>query len=349
MNIPTFSYNLVKKIAAYAVCMASLASCGTIYDGEGDCPTSSWHIKFRYDWNIKFADAFANEVKSVNVYFFDEDGLFIKQYAESGDALKTGNYTLPVEATPGTYQIVTWGGLKGHEQFAVQDMIPGVSTIDQLTCKMARQQQTGRATEGEYIVNKDLNSPNALFHAYQTVTITDERGKYEIPVSLKKNTNTIRVILQHMSGEDIKSEDFDFRITDENGLMNFDNTLLPDAPLTYLPWYTGNGKSDITTSEGEQTLNVAVADFTVGRLMTNHSPRLTVTSKLSGETVLSIPLVDYFLMVKGNYRKDMSDQDYLDRQDEYSLTFFLDNAHRWDKVNIIINSWKLVINQETIG
>ena len=40
---------------------------GLIYDGEGDCSVS-YRVKFRYDYNMKFADAFAHEVDVVTLY-----------------------------------------------------------------------------------------------------------------------------------------------------------------------------------------------------------------------------------------------------------------------------------------
>ena len=40
----------------------------------------------------------------------------------------------------------------------------------------------------------------------------------------------------------------------------------------------------------------------------------------------------------------MSDQEYLDRQDEYNLTFFLDEHGLWTTSVIIINSWSVVLN-----
>ena len=84
------------------------------------------------------------------------------------------------------------------------------------------------------------------------------------------------------------------------------------------------------------------SELTVGRLMADMEPVLTVTND-KGEKVLSIPLVDYALMVKGHYNRDMSDQEYLDRQDEYNLTFFLDENNQWMSAYIYINSWKVVL------
>ena len=94
-------------------------------------------------------------------------------------------------------------------------------------------------------------------------------------------------------------------------------------------------------------LNAAVAEFTVGRLVLGHHPRLTVTNQ-RGETIFSIPLIDYALLVKGYYNRDMDDQEYLDRQDEYNMVFFLDENDRWMNAYIYINSWKVVLQNADI-
>ena len=89
--------------------------------------------------------------------------------------------------------------------------------------------------------------------------------------------------------------------------------------------------------------SAAIAELTVPRLVKGQQTRLTVTNKETGKTVFSIPLIDYALLVKGFYNKDMDDQEYLDRQDEYDMVFFLDEGDRWLDTYIYINSWKIVL------
>jgi hypothetical protein len=49
-------------------------------------------------------------------------------------------------------------------------------------------------------------------------------------------------------------------------------------------------------------------------------------------------------MIKGHYNGSMTDQDFLDREDKFSLTFFLDELGNWVSATVIINSWHLVLN-----
>ncbi len=40
----------------------------------------------------------------------------------------------------------------------------------------------------------------------------------------------------------------------------------------------------------------------------------------------------------------MSNQEYLYRQDEYPMTFFLDENNQWINSVIYINAWRIVLN-----
>ena len=186
-----------------------------------------------------------------------------------------------------------------------------------------------------------------LFHGIATdQDFTENPGsERRATVYLTKNTNVVRIVLQHLSGETVNADDFEFTITDDNGWMAADNSLLDDETLTYHAWSVYDGEAalgDDAESEGITSVGAAIAELTVGRLMTDHRPILTIRNK-SGETILSIPLIDYCLLVKGNYNRSMSDQEYLDRQDEYNMVFFLDENDRWVNSTIYINSWKVVL------
>lgn len=55
-------------LSATVLALGTTVSCdGLIYDGEGDCAVT-YRVKFRYDMNMKFADAFSHEVSRVTLY-----------------------------------------------------------------------------------------------------------------------------------------------------------------------------------------------------------------------------------------------------------------------------------------
>ena len=320
--------------------MLGMASCesGLIFEGEGDCGVY-YRIRFKYDYNIKFADAFANEVNSVVLYVFNENDVLVDEIATTDkEALASGTYEIPLELLPGNYTLVAWGGLMEEESF---DMLPttvvGMTKLQELQVKMHRQYDA----EGNATVSEDLLP---LFHGTMPLEVVNEPGTHTKTMSLMKNTNVIRILLHEMSGHDVDANKFSFEIKDNNGLYDWDNTLLDDEMITYSAWHQSTGSADMENySRAVTSINVALAELTIGRMRAGQSPVLHIKNRETGEDVFRIPLADYALLVKGNYREKMDDQEYLDRQDEYTMTFFLDEGE-WVSSVIYINSWRVVLN-----
>ena len=78
--------------------------------------------------------------------------------------------------------------------------------------------------------------------------------------------------------------------------------------------------------------------------MATGGPRLEITSRKTGNKVLSIPLVSYLLLLKSEQFSWMSSQEYLDRENRWSMIFFLDKGDHWWAVSIVINGWTVRIN-----
>lgn len=326
-----------------------LTACdGVIYDDEGDCSVT-YRVKFRYDHNLKFADAFAHEVKSVTLYVIDDNGSIVWQRTESGEALQAEDYAMTVDIEPGTYDLMAWcsGSETGQESFT----IPDSNVKTGLTCTLNRE----RDDDGSACVRDGLN--HLYYGRLEAQTFGETEGIYTYTVPLIKDTNSVRVVLQHLSGLPVDKDKFTFAITDDNGSMDWDNSLLPDETIKYYAWHTEQGEAEIGEPAGQgravsgigsrSTFSAAIAELTVARLIKGRQPRLTITND-SGETIFSYPLIDLALMVKGYDNRDMDDQEYLDRQDEYNMVFFLDEGDRWLSAYIYINSWKIVLQQTGI-
>ena len=341
MGMETLSY--IRKIGARCLggvlCMLMLTACDSvIYDYEGDCSVT-YRLKFRYDWNMAFADAFAREVETVTLYVLDSEGRIVWRKTEEGEALAAEDYAMTVDVEPGTYDLLAWCGTRERGSFDV----PDTGHREGLTCTLRREHDE----DGNAYCDRDLDR---LFHGYVRGQVFCSReGVHTYEVPLMKNTNNIRVVLQHLSGEAIDKGQFEFSITDDNGTMDWNNAVLPDEPVTYYAWREDAGKAEFAEDAPEEgvlsSLSAVIAELTVPRLMTDHADRarLVIRNRENGETVVSIPLIDAVLLVKGYYNREMSDQEYLDRQDVFSLTFFLDEDNRWMDAYIYINSWKVVL------
>ncbi|MBR5133154.1 MAG: FimB/Mfa2 family fimbrial subunit [Alistipes sp.] len=327
--------------SAMVVAMLATSSCksGLIFDGEGDCGIY-YRIRFKYDYNIKFADAFANEVNSVALYIFDHDNILVDTITTTDkQALSSGSFEIPLELEPGRYTLLAWGGLMNEESFdLLADAKIGTTKLEEMQVMMHRQHNDA----GEATVSDDLLP---LFHGTLPLEVTDKPGTYTETMSLAKDTNSVRILLHEMSGHDVDADKFLFEIRDSNGLYDWDNTLLNDEMITYSAWYQTTGSADMEeyASRTVTEVNVALAELTIGRMRADKSPILHIKSRETGEELVRLPLADYALLVKGYYRKDMSDQEYLDRQDEYTMTLFLDEGE-WVSSVIYINSWRVVLN-----
>lgn len=321
--------------------MLGASSCENelIFEGEGDCGVY-YRIRFKYDYNIKFADAFANEVNSVALYVFDENDVLVEEIATTDkEALSSGSFEIPLELEPGKYTLLAWGGLMNEESF---DMLAqtesGMTKLQELQIRMHRQYDD----QDNAKVSEDLLP---LFHGTMPLEVTSVPGTYTETMSLMKNTNVIRILLHEMSGEEMDADKFIFEINDDNGFYDWDNTLLDDEMITYSAWHQQTGSAEVEDGDVKATtsVSVALAELTIGRMRAGSSPVLHIRNRETGEDVFRIPVADYALLVKGNYRKNMSDQEYLDRQDEYTMTFFLDEGE-WVSSVVYINSWRVVLN-----
>lgn len=329
-----------------------LASCdGMIYDEEGDCDPH-YKVRFVYDRNLKYTDAFAAEVDEVTLYIVDTDGTIVWQKHEAGDELKSGSYLMDVEGLPpGTYSLIAWCGSGYNTDFAIADDITKHTDL-QATLGGRTPQEAGWDFAGS-AVRDDFRD---LYHGkLMDVTFTDEQGVHIYDVRLTKDTNDVHVVLQHLSGDAVDDDDFVFTIVEENGYLDWDNTILADEPLTYyahtvtsgsagveVPDYKGDGEGN--ESRAITAVRCAVADFQVSRITPEKRCMVRIYRKSDKSLIASIPLADYALMTKGKH-KALSNEDYLDYRDDYSLVLFLDENGRWVSSQIYINSWHLILQE----
>ncbi len=339
-------FNHLRNIAVLLSVAFGLTACnGLIYDDEGDCDPY-YKVRFVYENNLKFADAFHNEVFEVTLYLVDPaSGQIVWQKHESGDELRRQGYLMDVDVDPGHYTLVAWCGEGHRTHFSVAD----ATVHTGLRCRLDERKSLA---DGGAAVNTELNR---LYHGKEeNVEFEDEQGTHIKTVYLTKDTNAVHIVLQQLSGESVDHRDFTFTIEGENGLMDWDNTLMPDEKLIYSPHDTYSGIAGVdvpdygTPQDGRAITQVgaAVAHHTISRLVKGEDVRVKIYNK-EGELIVSVPFIDYALLVKGKYRRPdgtmLTDQEYLDYQDDYSMVFFIDEGNRWVNSQIIINSWHIVL------
>ncbi len=322
---------LPRLLALVLACTAAAACNGFIFEDEGDCSVV-YRVKFRYDMNMKYADAFPHEVRAVTLYALDEGGSIVWKKSESGAALAAEGYSMVVDVPAGKYDLLAWCDADEYKSW---NFISDAASRQDLGCSL----NAKLAADGTAYTDSRLD--DLYYASLSDVDFTADEGEVVTTMSLVKDTKQFKLILQHLSGEAVDADKFEFLIWADNAAMDSDNSLRPGTSVEYRAWAVSTGSAS-TKAEGSE-LNLALAELSTGRLVKGHSPRLIVRLKDSGKTVLSVPLIDYALLIKGHYNSDIDDQEYLDRQDEYNMIFFLDENDSWVNTFIYINSWKVVL------
>ncbi len=189
---------------------------------------------------------------------------------------------------------------------------------------------------------------NADDFSYQ---ITNANGdiSYEVTrhtIGLVRDTKQLTISL-HQTDEpaNINADDFSYQITNANGDISYDNSLLPDEELTYTPYYTWT--TEFKDTEGNVKERTAHAALMFSRLIWHPAEEndknaiLTITNKTTGEEVARINLADFLAQGRGAFEaRHYSEQEFLDREYDYKLDFFLQgNQWKYVQLSISILDW----------
>ena len=369
-----------KLVCISAIALTSLSSC--MKDEITSCPTAKLSLKFDYTYNVKEADAFSAEVKNLNVYVFDKNGKFVDNYTESADKFETGHKMEITDLQAGKYTFVCLARdrqlatrAEGDEmEFSFASLTPGISTIDDLTERMGKPDDEG------YVEN-DKNFA-ALYTAQTTVDYKelDENGKTGNVVagnlSLMKCTKTYRIVLLPFDNEqtDFRPENFDVYIEGSAAWLDHKGDKVRNEPIYYLPYNSEHRYqySDNTTIEGDIIDQALVYDLSSSRMFEreNEWEQPSVKSSIRNsysyddKRIVIWDLRDkenprkvfdhslpWFLALCGERQgKNWGDQEYLDRQDHYILTFYVPDKRDYTlDAKVKVNGWVLNLQNTDLG
>lgn len=304
--------------------MAVMSSC--VYDDQSDC---TLNLKFRYVYNMQNADGFTHEADEVQVYIFDSNKQFVGKYSSPVGDEETCTMQLPLLKS-GKYTFVAWAYSKKEQgelaNFDLQES-GAPSSIEALSARLQR-------VEGK--ANHHLNS-----WLNGTLEAEVSGSNRNLTIDMMKCTNAIRVILMPArAGNTLESSDYDIHIEGRNGWLAYDASPYQPDSLTYYPYYQKLEKNSNNNNTAEID-NAVVADLNTSRIMYGSNPRLVVRNSKLDKELLNIDLA-WFLSLQaiGEHKSEWSNQEYLDRQDEYAMTFFIDND-TWMRARILVNGWAL--------
>ena len=325
-------FNKALAIIAVGAAVSITTSCESIYDDLDPCPQGV-RLRFVYDYNMEFANAFPSQVDCLTVLFYDENGRYVTTRTNTTDELHDENYRMTVDLAPGTYTIVSYGGMACEDASFHYVTDPATTALRDIRV----------ALNDDCLTSPVGTNLHPLFYGKIDVEIESTDMTYrEYTVKMMKDTNNLRVILQQIDGDPLDNADFDWMVTDNNTLFAWNNDIIPQTPVEYLPWARGNA-SPGDLPDGTPA-SVCWAEMSFSRLVTGNEPHLVITRRSDGYQVIDIPLINYLGLMKSEAYESMPLQEFLDRESRWDMIFFLDRNHAWLKTQIIVNDWVVRLN-----
>lgn len=370
--------NWFKLVCFSAIALTTMSSC--IKEDMDDCPPaiSKVALQFDYTYNVKQADAFAAEVKNINVYAFDENGKFFDSYIESREKFETGHTMEITGLKDGKYTFVCLARDRqvmsraedDEMEFSFASLTPGVSTIDDLTERMGKD-------NGEEIKNDKEFA--ALYTAKTQVDFQrlNQKGNEGTVVtstlSLMKCTKTYRIVLLPYENDqaDFKPENFDVRIEGSAAWLDHKGEKVKNEKITYLPYnmerranYDG-AHTEVNEEPVDQAL---IYDLSSSRMFERQSDRRVVRdgdkNDYDDKRIIITDLRDkdhpielfnhslpWFLALCGEkVNQNWNNQEYLDREDHYVLMFYVSDKRDYNMITKVnVNGWNVNIKDTELG
>lgn len=317
-----------------------------IFDDQGDCSVH-YRVPVTFRHNILDADALSSQVRNITLYVFDSHGRYVLRQSGSVPENMTDTYYMDLDLQPGNYEIVAWATGQSPMADAVAFSIGGngsPAAPADLTATLPLQGQAGSYNQDKDIV------PLFWGHVSGVECNAKDYGTITLPtIDLIKDTNVIKVILQNLDGTEMKEGDFRVEIEADNSRMDYMNNIMPFGNVSYGSWSSTllmleNGE---TKASAEDVPTGIMTENTTARIMAGDNTRLRVVRLSDNEPIINLKLAKYLIMVKGHYQGNYSDQEYLDRMDQHTLSFFIDADMNWYTVmGVNINGWTVVPEQE---
>lgn len=370
--------NWFKLVCFSAIALTTMSSC--IKEDMDDCPPaiSKVALQFDYTYNVKQADAFAAEVKNINVYAFDENGKFFDSYIESREKFETGHTMEITGLKDGKYTFVCLARDRqvmsraedDEMEFSFASLTPGVSTIDDLTERMGKD-------NGEEIKNDKEFA--ALYTAKTQVDFQrlNQKGNEGTVVtstlSLMKCTKTYRIVLLPYENDqaDFKPENFDVRIEGSAAWLDHKGEKVKNEKITYLPYnmerranYDG-AHTEVNEEPVDQAL---IYNLSSSRMFERQNDRRVVRdgdkNNYDDKRIIITDLRDkdnpielfnhslpWFLALCGEkVNQNWDDQEYLDREDHYVLMFYVSDKRDYNMITKVnVNGWNVNIKDTELG
>lgn len=317
----------------------TFTSCESIYDDELEPCPQGLQVRFIYDYTLEGGNAFMEQVDCLTLYVYDSNGNYVRTVTETSSVLADENYRMTLDLPAGDYHLMAYGGIECDEASFLHDDAPAEGQhFSDVTLKL----HPDCLEEGN-----DKAKLHDLFYGAIDVTVDNPTDYTPCTVKMMKDTNHFRIMLQNLNYEPLDGNDYDFIISDDNTLFNHANDLIDNGIVEYTAWDKGSVGTGIVDYETRTVTEVklAYAELSTSRLMTKRSPTLIVKAKDNGEEIIRLPLNNYlWAMASERYKDKYGKQEFLDRESNWNMTFFMMDGHTWAKTHIVVNDWEVRVN-----
>ncbi len=318
-----YQHRALKLLLSALLCMA-MTACTWVKDDNDDCPYGFW-LNLHYTYNILDVEAAQRHVADAYVYIYDTEGNFVKRLYITQEALTAGNYRIRVEGLPeGNYQFVVWSGI-GNSPYAVAG---DTQTRDDFRLSLASPAATCSA-----------QLPPVFYGSLPAVHYDDSYATYDI--QLTKITNQLACLVVPVTDNStMNPDDYTLKVVTANGTVDAYCRLATETATTYEPF----SMNHVTFDDADYgTLHGLQFNIMTMRLMEDTDCRIILEKKSTAEIVFNISLPEYIAMIGSLYTnlgEPLSVQEYLDRQDFYTIIFYL-SSDLDQLIQMQVNSWRL--------
>ena len=188
----------------------AVSSCSMMHEDMSGCK-KELRVRFVYDMNMKFADAFASQVKTVTLHAYNLNGDLVFKKTEKVSDIAAAGGCMTLDIDPCIYTLQVWAeGEERQTNSYIYNTDGDINNdVTKLDCKINRTDRD---------VKHDLTT---LYHGLlKNVDLRmEDYGVKTVVVPLTKNTNNVKVVIQNAIGVKLNATDFDFKIEDDNAWL----------------------------------------------------------------------------------------------------------------------------------
>ncbi len=333
-----------------ALVVVALSGCDMMTEDYDDCPMGLY-LSFKYDYNLERSDIFKGNVGSVTVYAYNTSDNLVRTYDVSASELTlpfvgSEYWTLHINDLPeGQYRFTVLAQQAPYSQTSSSNRAhfvrQNVASGDHRESLAVTLDRTAVADGTYYTIDNHALPLDTLWHGIENnyIEVFAEKPTYDT-ISLVRDTKQIHIALREIDDPTTMDiADYGMTITDHNSVILYNNDLDESDYVVYTPYTTWNTDDLTTTTDSEGRPldgvgHIGHADFMTSRLIYHDSSTragsieddgiLSITNLKTGVEVVALNLPATLSQLRSSDELHRySEQEFLDRGYDYSITIFL--------------------------